>query len=59
MLDGVKSSGSKRITNSFIKGHAMKGIKVMGKTFQKGKNPNNFKAPVSNPKGILSRRGLF
>jgi hypothetical protein len=29
-----------------------------GKIFQKGKNPNNFKAQVSNPKESSSRRGF-
>jgi hypothetical protein len=50
MWDGVKSPGSKRITNSLIRRHAMKGNGTEGKIPQKGKNLNNFKARVSNPK---------
>jgi hypothetical protein len=37
----------------------MKGNGIVGKTFLKGKNPNNFKVRVSNPKEILSKKGLF
>ncbi len=37
----------------------MKGNGAMGKTFQKRENPYNFKAHVSNPKVILSKRGLL
>jgi hypothetical protein len=37
----------------------MKGNGIEGKTFQKGKSPNNFKAQVSNPKEIFSRKGLL
>jgi len=59
MWDGVKSPGSKRRTNSFIRRHAMKGNGTEDKTLQKGKNPNNFKARVSNPKELSSRRGLL
>jgi len=59
MWDKVKSLGLKKRTNSFVKKHAMKGNMTMGKTFQKGKNPNNFKARVSNPKEILSRKGFL
>jgi hypothetical protein len=55
----VTSLSSKRRTNSIIKRHAMKGNGTKGKTFQRGKSPNNFKAQVSNPKGILSRMGLL
>jgi len=44
MWDGVKSLCSKRRTNSFIRRHAMKGNGTKGKTLQKGKSPNNFKA---------------
>jgi hypothetical protein len=35
----------------------MKANGIKGKIFQKGKNPNNFKVWVSNPKEISSRRG--
>jgi hypothetical protein len=59
MWDGVKSPGSKGRTNSFIRRHAMKGNGTEDKTLQKGKNPNNFKARVSNPKELSSRRGLL
>jgi len=41
------------------KKNAMKGNITMGKTFQKGKNLNNFKARVSNPKENLSRKGFL
>jgi hypothetical protein len=37
----------------------MKGNGTMGKTFQKGKNPNNFKVQISNPKEILLIKGFF
>jgi hypothetical protein len=37
----------------------MKGNVTEGKIPQKGKNPNNFKARVSNPKEILSRKGFL
>jgi hypothetical protein len=37
----------------------MKGNGIEVKKPQKGKNPNNFKAPISNPKEILSKRGLL
>jgi hypothetical protein len=56
MWDEVKSPGSKRITSSLTRRHAMKGNGIEGKTPQKGKIQNNFKARVSNPKGISSRR---
>jgi hypothetical protein len=42
--------GVKKRTNSPIKRHTMKGNGTMGKTFQKGKNPNNFKAQALNQK---------
>jgi hypothetical protein len=54
-----KSPGSKRITSTLTRRHAMKGNGTEGKTPQKGKNPNNSKAWVSNPKEISSRRGLL
>jgi hypothetical protein len=53
MWDEVKSLGSRKRTNSIIKRHAMKGNGAEGKTFQRGKNPNNFKAWVLNPKVTL------
>jgi hypothetical protein len=37
----------------------MKGNGTEGMTFRKGKSLNNFKARVSNPKEILSRRGFL
>jgi hypothetical protein len=37
----------------------MKGNGNMGKTFQKGKSLNNFKAQVSNPKEILFKNGFI
>jgi len=37
----------------------MKGNGTKGKTFQKGKSPNNFKAQISNPKEISSINGLL
>jgi hypothetical protein len=46
MWDEVKSLGSKRRKNSFTRRHAMKGNGIEGKTFQNGKNLNNFKAQV-------------
>jgi hypothetical protein len=39
--------------------HATKGNGIGSKTFEKGKNPNTFKAQVPNLKEILSRRGLL
>jgi hypothetical protein len=59
MWDRVKSSDSKRTTNSFTRRHARKVNGTEGKTPQEGKNLNNFKAWVSNPKELLSRRGLL
>jgi hypothetical protein len=59
MWNEVKSLGLKRRTNSLTTGHTMKGNGIEGKTFQKGKNLNNFKVQVSNPKEILSNRGIF
>jgi len=52
MWGGVKNLGSRRITSSFIRRHAMKGNKAKGKIPIEGKGPNNFKARVSNPKEI-------
>jgi len=59
MWDKVKSLGLKRITNSLTRRHAMKGNGTKGKTFQKGKSLNDFKARVSNIKEIYFKRGLF
>jgi hypothetical protein len=59
MWDEVKSLKSRKRKNSPIKRHAIKGNGNVGKTFQKGKNLNNFKARVSNPKEILSKKGLI
>ncbi len=56
---GEKFGFKKEKKNFFIRKHAMKGNEVEGKTTQKGKNPNNFKTRVSNPKEISLRRGLF
>jgi hypothetical protein len=46
-------------TNSLTRRHAMKRNGIKGKTLRKGKNLNNFKVRVSNPKGISLRRGLL
>ncbi len=59
MWDGGENSSSRRITSSLIRSHAMKGNGTKGKTPQKGKGPNNSKVRDSNPKEILSRRGLL
>jgi hypothetical protein len=59
MWDEVKNLGSRRKKNSLTRRHAMKGKRTEVKTPQKGKNPNNFKASVSNPKEILSKRGFL
>jgi hypothetical protein len=59
MCEEVKNPGSRRRTNSFTRRHAMKGNGTEGKTPQKGKSPNNFKARVSNPKEISSKKGFF
>jgi hypothetical protein len=59
MWDRVKSPGLRKITSSFTRRHAMKGNGTEGKTPRKGKNLNNFKARVSNLKGISSRRGFL
>jgi hypothetical protein len=55
----MKSPSSRRRINSFTRKHAMKRNGTNGKTFQKGKNSNNSKVQVSNPKEILSRRGFL
>jgi hypothetical protein len=59
MWDGVKNSGSRRITSSLTRRHAMKGNGVEGKIPPKGKGPNNFKARVSNPKEVSLRKGFL
>jgi hypothetical protein len=59
MWDGVKSSSSRRITSSLIRRHTMKGNGTEGKIPRKGKNLNNFKAQVSKPKEISSRKGFL
>jgi hypothetical protein len=59
MWDKVKSPGSRRRKSSLIKRHTMKGNGIKGKIPPKGKGPNNFKVRVSNPKEILSKRGLL
>jgi len=59
MWDGVKSPGLRRKTNSLTRRHAMKGNGTKSKIPQKGKNPNNFKARVLNPKEISSRKGFL
>ncbi len=59
MWDGVKSSGSRRITISLTRRHTKKGNGIEGKTPRKGKNLNNFKVRVLNPKGISSRREFY
>jgi hypothetical protein len=55
----VKNPGSRRKKNSFTRRHAMKENGIKGKTPQKGKSLNNFKARVSNPKELSLRRGFF
>jgi hypothetical protein len=37
----------------------MKGDGIESKTLQKGKSPNNFKVRISNPREILSKKGLL
>jgi hypothetical protein len=59
MWDGVKSPSLRKRTNSFTRKHTIKGNGIEVKTPQKGKNPKNFKARVSNPKEILSKRGFL
>jgi len=44
MWDGAKKLGSRRTTNSLTRRHAMKGNGTKGKTLQKGKSLNKFKA---------------
>jgi hypothetical protein len=44
MWNEVKSMGLKRKTNSLTTRHTMKVNGIEGKTLQKGKNLNNFKA---------------
>jgi len=58
MWDEVLNSGFK-IKKSLIRRHTMKGNGIKGKKLQKGKSPNNFKARVSNPKKISSKRELL
>jgi hypothetical protein len=59
MWDEVKSPSSRRITSSLTRRHPMKGNGTEGKTPQRGKNPNNSKAQVSNPKEISSKTGFL
>jgi hypothetical protein len=59
MWDGVKSLGSRKRTSSLTRRHAMKGNGTEDKILPKGKGPNNSKVQVSNPKEILSRKGLL
>jgi hypothetical protein len=59
MWGEVRSPDSERITSSFTRRHAMKGNGTEAKTPQRGKSLNNSKARVSNPREILSRRGLL
>jgi hypothetical protein len=59
MWDGVRSPDSKGITSSLTRRHTIKGNGTEAKTSPRGKSPNNSKVRVSNPKEILSRRGLF
>jgi hypothetical protein len=59
MWDMAKNPGSRRTTSFFTRSHAMKGNGTEGKTPQRGKGPNNSKAQGSNPKEILSRKGLL
>jgi hypothetical protein len=56
---GEKSKFKKENKFPHKKACAIKGNGTKGKTPRKGKNLNNFKVWVSNPKEILSRRGLF
>jgi hypothetical protein len=58
MWDEVRSPDSKRIASSLTRRHAMKGNGTKAKTPPRGKSPNNSKAQVSNPKEILSGKGL-
>jgi len=45
----VKNSGSRRRTNSPTRRDTMNGNGSKGEISQRRKNPNNFKARVSNP----------
>jgi hypothetical protein len=56
MWDMVKSLNLRRRKNSLTRRHAKKGNGTKGKTLEKGKGPNNFKARISNPKEISSRK---
>jgi hypothetical protein len=49
MWVGVKNSGSRRRTNSPTRRDTMNGNGSKGEISQRRKNPNNFKARVSNP----------
>jgi hypothetical protein len=53
MWDGVKNSGSRRITNSFTKSHTMRGNRTEGKIAREKKSPNSSKVWGSNAKEIL------
>jgi hypothetical protein len=59
MLGVVRSPNSKGIASSLIRRHALKGNGTEAKTPQRGRNLNNSKARVLNPREILSRRGLL
>jgi hypothetical protein len=50
MWDRVKNPGSRRITSSFTRSHAMRENGIEGKKAQKRKSLNNFKARGSSPR---------
>jgi len=58
MWDKVKDPGSRRITSSFTKSHAMRENGTEGKKAQERKSLNNSKARGSSPREILWRKGF-
>ncbi len=59
MWGEVRSPDLKGVASSLTRRHAMKGNGTDAKKPLKGKNPNNSKARVLNPREISSRRGLL
>jgi len=52
-VGGVKNSGSRKITSSFTRNHAMRENGTEGKKAQERKNLNNSKARGLSPREIL------
>ncbi len=59
MWDGVKNSGSRKITSSFTRSHAIRVNGTEDKEARGRKNLNTSKAQGSSPREILWRKGLL